>query len=157
MIGPYDQNTRCKELENSRLGVVVVWMDIDVPQTQLMQLANDLLHGIHVLIGHSVQGAGAGGGSRHLGVGEVQKPRVACARNDLVHMLCTQVRVPVPAHDIDCQFSREQFGMIPDDCQSIISTLQHIQSLRSCASHRHNSSANTQMSFSIATLGIQLG
>ena len=62
MIG--DQPTRQQGLmkgaqRDSRLGVVVVWVHVDVPQTQLMQLANDLLHGVHVLIGHSIQGTGA--------------------------------------------------------------------------------------------------
>ena len=74
MTSPYDQKARNQEQGNSRLGVVVVWVHIDVPEAQLVQLANDLLHGVHVLVGHSIQSTGTGGGSRHLGVGEVQQP-----------------------------------------------------------------------------------
>ena len=33
-----------------RLGVVMVGVNIDVPQAQLMQLADDLLHGIRLLV-----------------------------------------------------------------------------------------------------------
>ena len=93
----YDQKAIYKEQGNSRLGVMVVWVHIDVPQTQLMQLANDLLHGIHVLVGHSIQRTSTGGRSRHLGVGEVQQPVVACAGDDLIHVFCSQVGVPASA------------------------------------------------------------
>lgn len=73
----------------------MVWVHIDVPQAQLMQFANDLLHGIHVLVGHPIQSACAGGGSRLLRVGEVHQPSVACAGNDLVPVGCGQEWVPV--------------------------------------------------------------
>ena len=88
--------------QHSRLGVVVVWVHVDVPQAQLMQLANDLLHGVLVLVGHPIQGAGTGRGSRFLGVGEVHQPSVACAGNDLVPMLGGQERVPA-SHWNDCE------------------------------------------------------
>lgn len=104
MTSPYDQRAIYKEHRNSRLGVVVVWVHIDVPQAQLMQLADDLLHGIHVLVGHSIQSTGTGWGSRHLGVGEVQQPRVACVWDDLVHVFCSQIRVPAPAQDLGMSF-----------------------------------------------------
>ena len=63
---------------------MVVRVHIDVPQAQLVQLPNDLLHGVLVLVGHAVQGAGAGGGSGYLGVGEVQQPIVAGGWNNLI-------------------------------------------------------------------------
>ena len=68
-----------------------------------MQLANDLLHGILVLISHSIQSTGTGGGSRHLGVGEVHQPCVACTGDNLVLVLGSQVRVPASANDLVCQ------------------------------------------------------
>lgn len=74
----------------------MVWVHVDVPQAQFMQLADDLLHGIHVLVGHAIQGTGTGGGAGLLGVGEVQQPRVACAGDDLIPVLSCQVRVPAP-------------------------------------------------------------
>ena len=39
-----------------RLGVMVVGVHIDVVQVQLMQLANDLLQGVEVLVGHPIDG-----------------------------------------------------------------------------------------------------
>ena len=38
--------------------MVVVWVDVNVPQAQLVQLPDDLLHGIEVLVGHAIQGTG---------------------------------------------------------------------------------------------------
>lgn len=79
--------------------MVVVRVHVDIPQAELMQLADDLLHGVLVLVGHPIERAGTGGGSGLLGVGEVQQPSVACAGNDLVPVLGGQGIVPAPAFD----------------------------------------------------------
>ena len=129
-LSKHDRQLRSKgpERSNSRLGVVVVWVHIDVPQAQLMQLANDFLHGVHVLVGHSIQGTGTGGGSRLLGVGEVQQPRVACAGNDLVPVLGSQVRVPAPAKPVEHTTYNDMQGQLNDTISSIpLPALYHVQ------------------------------
>lgn len=93
-LSMHSNRPTARSKRHSRLGVVVVGVHIDVPQAQLMQLADDLLHGVHVLVGHSIQGACAGGGSRFLGVGEVHQPSVACAGDDLVPVGGSQEWVP---------------------------------------------------------------
>ena len=40
-----------------RLGVVMVWVNIDVPQAQLVKLSQDFLKHIGVLVGCAIQGA----------------------------------------------------------------------------------------------------
>ena len=71
----------------------MVGVNIDVPQAQLVQLANDLLHGIFILVGHAIQGTCAGGGSGNLGVGEVHQTVVACGWDDLILLCGVEVRV----------------------------------------------------------------
>jgi len=88
------QNKDCCWWGNSRLGVVVVGVHVDVPQAQLVQLPNDFLHGIEVLVLHAIQGAGARVGTSHLWVGEVQQSRSA-SRNNLI-FVCG-IQRPIPA------------------------------------------------------------
>ena len=83
---------------------MVVRVHIDVPQAQLMQLANDFLHSVHVLVSHAIQGACTGWGSWHLGVGEVQQPTVACAWDDLVPVRSRQEGVPITAQNISHRY-----------------------------------------------------
>ena len=61
--------------------MVVVGVHIDVPQRQLVQLSNHFLHGILVLVDCTIDGTGAGLGTRNLGVGEVEQAHIG---NDLV-------------------------------------------------------------------------
>ena len=83
---------------HSRLSVVVVGVNIDVVQVQLMQLADDLLQGVEVLVGHAVNGTCRGVHSRHGWVGEVQQACVACGWLDLVGVGCIQGGVAAGRH-----------------------------------------------------------
>ena len=69
-------------------------MHVDVPQAQLMQLSDDLLHGVGVLVGQPIQAACAGRGPRHSRVGEVEQPSVACLGDNLISVRGIERGIP---------------------------------------------------------------
>jgi len=101
-VGSFHDTDCCQRTESkyccwwgdSRLGVVVVGVHIDIPQAQLMQLPNDFLHGVEVLVLHSIQGARTRVGTRHLWVGEVEQSSVACLGDDLISVRGIQRGIP---------------------------------------------------------------
>ena len=72
----------------------MVWVDVNVPQAELMQLSNDLLQHVGVLIGGTIHCTGTGSRSWHLWVGEVEQANVARQRDDLVSVGGVQRGVP---------------------------------------------------------------
>ena len=74
--------------------MVVERVDVDVPQTQLVQLPDHFLHGVEVLVLHPVQGTGPRVGVGHLGVGEVQQAGSPARAIDLVEVGRVQRSVP---------------------------------------------------------------
>lgn len=69
-------------------------MHIDVPQLQLVQLADDLLQDIGVLVGCTIQSTCTGLWQWDLGVGEVQQTHITGGDVDLIYMGSCQRRVP---------------------------------------------------------------
>lgn len=78
----------------------MVGVDVDVVQVQLVQLADDLLQGVEVLVGHAIDGTCRGVHTRHSRVGKVQQACVACGWLDLVGVGCVQGGVAAGRHTL---------------------------------------------------------
>ena len=78
----------------------MVWVDVNVPQAELMQLSNDLLQHVGVLVGSTVQSTRTGSRSWHLWVGEVEQANIARQRDDLVSVGGVQSRVPASSNSM---------------------------------------------------------
>ena len=104
-VGSFHDAECCQRTESkyccwwgdSRLGVVVVGVHIDIPQAQLVQLPNDFLHSVEVLVLHPIQRAGTRVGTRGLWIGEVEQSR-STSRNNLVLVCGVQRAIPGRYH-----------------------------------------------------------